>query len=144
MATFCSRSCASRGSVTEKRREAARKAGLANCKNMNTPEARAASLRSREWWRYSDLAIVLDAVGESYTFEFPVKVDECTYYVFDLALHNRKLLVEFDGKYHQWSEQRRKDTQKEHIAQEQGWEILRMLVSDNHPIPIKVIKDILK
>jgi len=140
-ATFCSRSCASRGSITGKRRRTAKRVGLANARNMNTAEAKAASLRSREWWKYNDLAIVLGAIGESHTFEFPIKVDEHIYYVFDLALHSRKILVEFDGEYHRYSKEQ--DTQKDKIAQEQGWRVLRVLVPGGHPIPMKVIKNIL-
>jgi very-short-patch-repair endonuclease len=81
------------------------------------------TLRSRESWKYARLKAYLDAKGEAHEFEYTL--GSC---VFDLALPSRKALVEFDGPYHSNDAQRTRDIEKELIAAENGWVVVRFTV----------------
>lgn len=139
-ATFCSRACASAGSVTAARISA----GKRNAKNLEvgrTVEAIADKLWSREQWKYEKLQELLDFLGEAYDFEHPLAG---TSHIFDLALPDRKLLVEFDSKYHDSNFQRRRDKKKEAAATSHGWKIRRIRTPVNEVIDPSVLHPILK
>lgn len=110
-ATFCSRSCASAGSVTTYRRTKAQEVGHINQEKL-TIEGIAKGLRVREGWRYRNLEQYLQERSEPYQFEFPLDK-----YVYDLALPNRGVLVEFDEVYHCSDQQRKTDIQKRSICE---------------------------
>jgi len=133
-ATFCSRSCASKGSVTNHRREKARETGLKNNKHIMTDESRASSLRSREMWKYSKTRTVLDALGVEHQFEYPLNGK-----IFDLALFDLKLFIEFDGRYHSEKKQSKLDKDKESIARSNGWDVSRIQTPDNTVIDPRCI-----
>jgi very-short-patch-repair endonuclease len=46
--------------------------------------------------------------------------------VFDLALLDRKILVEFDGAYHDTRTQSKEDLRKDRVAQRRGWNVVRL------------------
>jgi len=121
-ATFCSRSCASKGSVTPARRAKARLSGTENSKlNFRTAKAQAASMRQREAWKNRRIADFLAGRGEEHVFEFPLRG-----FIFDLAFPQRKLLVEFDGPYHKGQKQLKADKRKDAVVRRAGWRVVRI------------------
>lgn len=83
---FCCRSCASKGSVNEKRRQAGKQAA----KNNFTPETYGIKniqnlLRLREAWKYEDIKKYLDNLNVNYEFEYIIEN-----YIYDLALIDKK------------------------------------------------------
>ena len=136
-ATHCSRSCASSGSVTPHRRARARETGLPNLQHDTSTIA--ASLRSREGWKYQGMVTVLTHLGVSHTFEFPLDP-----YVYDLALHDTKTLVEFDGPGHlSDTEVQALDALKTQHAHQLGWKLERIAVEPAAPIPPSKIRHLL-
>ena len=131
-ATFCSRSCASAGSVTAARRRAGRVAGRANFKHSTKQSALA--LRSREAWKYKKVKKLLVDVGEHCRFEHPVGS-----YVFDLALLARKVLVEFDAAHHNNGKQQVEDQKKTSAATRRGWTVTRIRTPANEVINPSVL-----
>jgi len=115
---FCSRSCASKGSMSESRREAQRLGGGRNPENLISTEE---CLRRREAWKY--VALKEELKGREYTFEFRIGK-----YVFDLVLFDRKVIVEFDGPYHKGPQQAGVDVEKEKVASEAGYILVRRCV----------------
>lgn len=111
---FCSRSCASKGSMSEERREAQRQSGKIHCNNFST----AKGLRSREAWKYVALQKYLGK--RHYQFEF--EINGC---IFDLALLDKNILVEFDGPYHAREPQLSRDADKDHVANKAGFKVVR-------------------
>lgn len=133
---FCSRSCASAGSVTPHRRRRQREAGRAR---PPTIEMLAASLRAREAWKYRAVSDRLVQLGVDHTFEYVLRR-----YVYDLALHQQKLLVEFDGPEHRLDHRTvSKDLRKTVAARRRGWRLRRVCVEPNAEIPSEVVDDIL-
>ena len=122
-ASFCSRSCASAGSVTNHRRVVAKKHGTisARAQGWGTIESIAAHLKSRERWKYSRLKAFLGEHRINYEFEFVVG-----HGIFDLALVDHRILVEFDSRYHMSGRQRKKDAIKTNHAQSVGWKVIRI------------------
>jgi len=140
--TFCSRSCASAGSVTEARRSLGEldviKSNLAKgC----TVEAIADKLWSREAWKYKKVQKLLDSLDENYDFEHPLKG---TRHIFDLALLGHKILVEFDGRYHRSPSQKQCDKKKSLAARKQGWRVKRVRTSVNKVFGTSAVKKILE
>jgi very-short-patch-repair endonuclease len=137
-ATFCSRECASKGSVTELRRNAAREWGLKNYHNnvgnINTTDARAKGLRIREAWKYSLIKEFFDKSGIRYQFEFP-----CGSGIFDLALLDLKIFVEFDGPYHNDGNIEQQDNKKTIEAKNFGWNVIRIKCEPNTIIDPSVV-----
>jgi very-short-patch-repair endonuclease len=111
----CSRSCASHYSMNEERREAQRQSGVAQAVNLiSTDEA----LRRRERWKYAALEEAL--VGRPHQFEYPLENS-----VFDLALLDVRVLVEFDGPEHLGPVQRVRDDAKDALASRHGFLVVR-------------------
>lgn len=135
--TFCSRSCASAGSVTPKRREAARKAGGNNSQNLI---GQAKVLKLRESWKYKKLIEFLDYLGIDHEFEYEIVPGT----IFDLAiLDGRQLFIEFDGKYHQDTKTKKRDLEKTKAAAKEGWGVERVEVQDNSVIDPSVLYGVL-
>jgi very-short-patch-repair endonuclease len=135
--TFCSRECASKGSVTDLRRESARKSGLENynkSNNIGTIESIANSLRVREDWKYSLIKSFLNKSNIRYQFEFP-----CGSGIFDLALLDLKIFVEFDGPYHRNTTIKKIDDKKVIDAKNFGWNVVRIQSGQNTIIDPKTI-----
>lgn len=139
-AVFCSRSCASSGSVTDYRRKKAREMGLKNSKGGNfTIQSTAKGLRRREGAKYAPLAAFLVSIEERHQFEYVLDGK----HVFDLALIDRKILVEFDGKDHNWTKQIQKDKMRDQYADSQGWTVSRIVVKSRKPIDPRILDSIL-
>lgn len=136
-ALHCSRSCASAGSVTDYRRERAREVGAPNLQH--DVATIAAALRSREGWKYQPLIQVLTQLGVPHTFEFPLDP-----FIYDLALHESKTLVEFDGPDHTYDTNAQAiDAEKDRHAQALGWTLIRVSVDPSAVIPPSSIRHLL-
>lgn len=123
-AKFCSRSCASSGSMTEKRINKAKETGKRS-NNFSTSSI-AKGLRTREAWKYEELDKYLKSNNTNYQFEYCIDNS-----IFDLAILDQKLLIEFDGSYHQDSRQQIRDDKKEQVAISNGWQLKRIQVENN-------------
>lgn len=128
----CSPSCASKYSMTEERRDAQRQAGLEHQGNLLSE---AEVLKSREAWKYAALRQHLD--GRPHEFEF-----ELGPYVYDLVLFDTKVIVEFDGRYHEGSQQRGVDADKDAVARAAGYTILRRVVRPSVVIDPSTIENL--
>jgi len=102
---------------------------------VTTIEIVAASLRSREGWKYEELKKFLDREGLEYEFEHVV--GDC---IFDLALPGKKTLIEFDGTYHS-GKQLEQDRWKNRVGEALGWTVVRIETPDNQVIPSSVLYD---
>ena len=116
--TFCSSSCASKGSITDVRRKAQRESGFRNIGNLLSASE---TLKLREAWKYVELEERLHDIAH----EFEYELDGC---VFDLMLEDDNILVEFDGKYHRLSSQIERDSEKDKIAKAAGFQVRRIIV----------------
>lgn len=121
----CSRSCASRFSVTKKRRAAQRSAGKRHKQNLDTAKA----MKSREAWKYALLRKEL--ANRPHEFEFRLGS-----YIYDLALFDTKVLIEFDGRGHV----RKDDEEKDSHAANLGWRVERRKVKNATVIHPKTIE----
>ena len=140
-ATFCSRQCASKGSMTDYRRIKARvtfKRNIEKIASSSQPsQISAASLKSRESWKYVKLHRYLNVQKLRHEFEFNI---ENTSYVYDLALLDFKLAIEFDGREHNSTGVKQKDHQKDKAAEQAGWRVIRIKnVKRNSVIPISYL-----
>lgn len=113
-ATFCSRSCASKGSMTPKRIEAQSLSGKQHTDNLLSPSA---TLKLREQWKYVEVDKALRQ--RKHEFEYPLGG-----YVFDLALLDVNVLVEFDGPDHHNAHQEKIDREKDIIARSCGFMVV--------------------
>lgn len=120
--SFCSRSCASKGSMTDLRKEAQCCAGLKHQVNLNTEVA----LRKREGWKYMLLQADLENNGLEYVFEMALPGAS---WIYDLALPKQKMIFEFDGPDHNY--QAANDADKDRYAQSLGWSVTRISVVSN-------------
>ena len=78
---------------------------------------------SREKWKYVLLIDLLETKCVSYVFEY--QIDGVGPY-FDIALVDTKTIVELDGPYHQYGEQRALDEVKTKYAESRGWRVIRV------------------
>lgn len=117
--SFCSRSCASAGSVTIYRRSKARE-------NRLPPGATASGLRERESWKYVKVGRLLERRGLKCRFERQLRRGP---YVYDLLLPTLKIAVEFDGPSHQSNS--KSDAIKDAYAARHGWKVIRVPVRAN-------------
>jgi very-short-patch-repair endonuclease len=105
--------------MNEDRRAAQRLGGLANTQNLLTP---AEALRRREAQKYELLSVDLTERSIRHQFEYPMEDS-----VFDLALPDHRILVEFDGPYHRDEATTARDHFKDRLAHRHGWAVLRLL-----------------
>ena len=105
-------------SDSEDRRAAQRAGGHATKKNLiQTTD----TLKLREGWKYRQLEVYLN--GRQFEFEY--KIDK---FIYDLALLDSLIVVEFDGPYHAGDAQQRIDAIKEDIARKAGFTLVRRSV----------------
>lgn len=135
--TFCSRSCASSGSMTEHRRQRQREGGLKASQGMSSENA-AKLLKVREAWRYIYLKEFLNELNKNYDFEHPFGP-----FVYDLALFYKNIFIEFDGPDHENNYQKILDSLKEKYASESNWSVVRIKIDISKPIPKEIIADII-
>ena len=138
-AIFCGRSCASAGSVTQYRHEQAQKTAMRNVKYILGIESIAKSLRAREAWKYEELRRRLESSGIEYEFEHVIGR-----YIYDLALFDSKLLIEFDGPNHQEAYQIVEDVRRTEVAIANGWELSRIEVESQAIIAPDLLYDIVE
>jgi len=136
-ATFCSRGCASAGSVTEKRRRRAREISETNL--LHDIHTIASGLRSREAWKYRKVREFLEFQKEPHEFEFVLGSN-----IHDLALTERKVIVEFDGHNHNLAEQSEEDMRRDTDVLSMGWDVHRVSVPMNQQIEPSVLYGILQ
>jgi len=116
--------------MSEERREAQRQAGLRHKKHLISP---AQTLRLREAWKYKLLEKALE--GREFSFEYGLGD-----FVFDLALLDCRVLVEFDGPYHQGGVQAVLDEKKAAAAGAAGFVLVRREVEPMVVISPKTIE----
>lgn len=83
--------------------------------------ATAAALRARNALLYADIRRSLE--GRAFEFEFVVSP-----FIFDLVLHDKKLLIEFDGPHHSTSRHQSYDAEKDRLAKQHGFQVIRIPV----------------
>lgn len=139
--TFCSRGCASKGSVTEYRRNKARLVGIALAKKYPLDiHALKRFMESREGHKYANLKEYFESKLVPYEFEFILENK-----LFDLALPSINTLVEFDGAEHRChsGECYENDIIKNQLAEKHNWKLVRIPVQSNKVIPVECIKSLL-
>lgn len=135
-ATFCSRSCDSKGSITEARKRAGKLMSEKNFKNDTYGiEHIQKLLKEREKWKYEKIDKFLNFLKEKYEFECLIGD-----YIYDLAFIEKKIIVEFDGPEHQYTDESKKDEN----AIKNGWQIFRLKVEPNCVIEPDVLYKILE
>lgn len=137
-ASFCSRSCASIGSVHTWSDEARKRQVDAGKKHVTNLMAPADSLRKREWWKYTVMNEFLNTLCEPHRFEFVLGK-----HIFDLALIKRRLLIEFDSDYHDTEKQLILDKEKDLFANSLDWQVIRIKVQSNTAMNPLLLKDTL-
>jgi very-short-patch-repair endonuclease/YHS domain-containing protein len=133
-ATFCSRGCASRGSVTKYRRQKAIESGKKNSSNLISIEE---TLRKREFWKYKSLGQFLEKQycgDHEFEFRFPN-----TKYICDLALKDDQIIVEFDGREHSFSSQKKIDEERDTFIEKMGWDVVRIPVRQKSKINVSLL-----
>jgi very-short-patch-repair endonuclease len=136
---FCSRGCASAGSVTDYRRNKAIETGNKYKYKLDYSMANMAKvLRKREERKYKLLKNYLLSIKEKHIFEFVIGQ-----YIFDLCLMDRKMLIEFDSPYHKNPKQQEKDYDKEKCARDNGWSIFRISTEYDMTIPVEGLEPLL-
>lgn len=139
-ATFCSRSCASKGSVNEARREAGRKAAAANF-TYDLSQIQYALL-TRDGWKYVKLDKYLNSINEPHEFEYILGKYHEHARIYDLALTERKILIEFDEPHHRYTED--DDGLKDEHARKYGFEVKRIQIDTHTVIDPSCIYEFLK
>lgn len=139
-AEFCSRSCASKGSVTDFRRQRASESGVANVQYIKEAPYRKVeeTLLKRENWKYAEIREYLTRIGLKFQFEYRIED-----HVFDLALLDRMLLVEFDGPEHRHGKGVERDLTKDAEASKFGWRVVRIPVAAKTLVRPSVIYPVL-
>lgn len=119
---FCSRSCASAGSMSAERR-ARQVSGGHRSQELHpaSPASMQRLLKLREAHKYTKLDELLNSLSIDHEFEFLLDA-----YIYDLALISRKLLFEFDGSYHDNANQKAMDDEKDRVASSYGWSVIRL------------------
>ena len=136
--TFCSRECASAGSITDYRRERMADGGRTSQRLYPTSSKFACTaLKSREAWKYAEIKTYLDSLNVAYEFEY--LVDK---YIFDLALFDYKIFIEFDSDYHNSTDQQIIDMDKEQTAQRIGWKVIHISTDSNKVIDVSLISSL--
>lgn len=96
-------------------------------------------LKRREAWKYSDLETYLINNHINHEFEYIVGA----YFIYDLVLFDYRILIEFDGNDHNNKVSRGNDFEKDTVAEENGYEIIRIKVDKNLVIPADDLAGIL-
>lgn len=133
-ADYCSRSCASKGSVTSHRREKACEIGRSSGNLLTIEE----TLLKREYFKYALLELALIKRNVRHAFEY--RIDDC---VFDLALLDKQLLVEFDGPDHRYMHGLLRDAKHDAVAVENGWKVLRVPVEIGQVVSDSILDGVL-
>ena len=107
--------------MSDERREAQQAGGRHTAHQLLSPTE---VLKRRESWKYLKLEAALQ--GRQFEFEY-----ELGGYVFDLALLDTRVLIEFDGPYHLSGAQQADDAKKDAVAHAHGYNVVRRSVVAN-------------
>ena len=122
----CSVRCASFYSMSPSRKQAMLKAAInSRFTKHETLEVVANALRAREWHKYTEIDSILTLMERDYQFEYNLPG---TRFIYDLAIFDSRLLIEFDEKYH--LSIKKQDAVKDLAAIENGWELIRIDVRE--------------
>lgn len=136
--TFCSRECASAGSITNYRRQQMSEGGKkGQFIHPGTPLLTSQILKNREAWKYAEIKELLEGLNIEYEFEYLLD----NKYIFDLVIEKWRLLIEFDGTYHQEKNQSDVDKCKTKCAESNGYTLIRIQTKDNIVIPASSLYD---
>jgi len=95
------------------------------------------ALKLREAWKYQEIKNILDIKEIRHEFEFGMGN-----FIYDLALFDTKILIEFDGLGHGYQCVKEYEDEKDQWAIENGWKIFRIKVRSNmaiDPIVLSVL-----
>ncbi|EKD89727.1 MAG: hypothetical protein ACD_33C00002G0019 [uncultured bacterium] len=138
-ATYCCRRCASLYTFSELRRKALLINGKKNHFSKDNIQHIASGLRSREWNKYIEIYYYLKDKNISHIFEYNLPN---TRYIYDLALFDLKLLIEFDEYYHISNTE--VDKNKDLMAIKTGWKIKRIKINSKiKPYPVDLVMQFL-
>lgn len=135
---YCSRGCASKGSVTEYRRNKARETADNNFHRSQEDliqDARNLNYQ-RDKWKYSDIETYLNEKGIKFEFEYILENK-----IFDLCIPELNLLIEFDGPDHKYDIEN--DILKNAIARSNGYTLHRIDCKPNQIINASVISNLI-
>lgn len=125
--TYCSRSCASKASVTDYRRLRMSEGGKKSQKlRPATAEVMSRSMKIREMHRYSLIDSFLNDLSIDHEFEFELEGR-----IFDLAIPAMMYMFEFDGPNHKYRDEYDNDRLKDTIAKSNGWTLVRIRYDDS-------------
>jgi ATP-dependent helicase YprA (DUF1998 family) len=113
---YCSRSCASLSSITEKRIQCYK--SLQGTNNLvHDTYTISLAMKSREKENYKHLVVPTENVIYEHAIENRI---------FDLYLPDYNTLIELDGIYHKYADQQKIDREKDAIAERNGFAIIRL------------------
>ncbi len=88
--------------------------------------------------KYAEIRDFLGSAKIAYEFEYRVGR-----YIFDLALPDRHLLVEFDGPEHRTPSGLRRDVRRDATAFQAGWQVFRIPVRARQIVPASLLEAVL-
>lgn len=138
--TFCSRGCASAGSYLTSPIRIEKCITIATKNLIHNQHTTSLGLRKREMWKYERIKELLENKNIKHIFEYPL---ENAYHIFDLALMDYKIFIEFDGADHNYDPQIAVDNIKTEEAYKEGWTVIRVPVQRNTVIETKEIEELL-
>lgn len=141
--SHCSRRCASLYSFNEHRRHVLLNASSGRRFNSeNALELNSDGLRVREWSKYTLINEFLNRNGIQHAFEYPIpQIGR----IFDLALFEASVFVEFDERHHNGHEASEDDNIKDEAAAIFGWQVYRInVIGFQAPYPIELILPLLR
>lgn len=121
--SHCSRSCTTIYTMTPDRLNAiieANKKTRFVTGSLNTSDD---GLRVREWDKYDTIHQMLSGLSIPHLFEYHIPGTHCVY---DLALFDMWVLVEFDEPHHRKQKARDRDDEKDLVARQNGWSVFRI------------------
>lgn len=136
---FCSRECASAGSITVYRRQQMSEGGKkGQIIHPGTPELTCQILKKRERWKYEEIKKMLESFNIEHEFEFLLD----NMFIYDLHIPSWNLLIEFDGQYHMEKTQSESDKEKTKYAEDKGYQLIRIVTDNNVIIPASLLYDV--
>lgn len=140
---FCTLTCgAHHNNALPHVRAACIESGRRLAKRMYTPMCLHRATLGHEGWKYEKLKRFLDKRDIVHLFEYPLVTKQGKIRLYDLAIRDVRVLIEFDGDYHYRNGKAydRRDEQKNRLAKARGWKLLRIPVTANTVIPSSVIR----
>ena len=98
-------------------------------------------MKIRERDKYKEIEKYLVSANILHEFEFRLE-EKGALRIYDLALLNHNVFIEFDGKYHRCKAQRQDDIFKDTFAKKQGWSVYR--IETDGEIPKEKVISVIK